>query len=233
MIERTETGYRLRCVCEESDCTAALEVEVYPGQDVVLLSVEPTTELPFRLSELREALAEPPAREPEVAPMTVRVVGDLLGAIRSYVASKVRDSVALPEAEPRCQEPTCPDFGDPDFGEGTCPSEHADFRPEVSASPATPAPDLSSVRGSGSTDPAEECCDHAGLHGMFHNRSCPAWIAWDAERKSWRVVHLIRDTDTTCCCSRDVADLPAGELTTLSPDAVTCGGAGTSTGDDA
>lgn len=57
-MERTETGYRLHCVCGSPDCTSTVDVEVYPAQDAVLLATKPEGELPFRLSELREALAE-------------------------------------------------------------------------------------------------------------------------------------------------------------------------------
>jgi transcriptional regulator with XRE-family HTH domain len=48
---------------------------------------------------------------------------------------------------------------------------------------ATPAPDLSSVRGSGCT------CDHGHLtgehDGMFHAPDCPVRAAWNAWRKTW------------------------------------------------
>lgn len=57
-MERTETGYRLHCVCGSPDCNFTVEVEVYPAQNVVLLATKSDDERPFRLSELREALAE-------------------------------------------------------------------------------------------------------------------------------------------------------------------------------
>lgn len=46
---------------------------------------------------------------------------------------------------------------------------------------------------------------------------------WPENGTGGDIVHLIHDSDTTRCCYREVTELPAGELTTMNPDAVTCG----------
>lgn len=60
-MRRTETGgHLLPCVCKGDECTSTVEVETFPGQDIVVLGINDGdgVDLLLRLSDLRRAIAE-------------------------------------------------------------------------------------------------------------------------------------------------------------------------------
>jgi hypothetical protein len=59
-MEKTDTGWLLRCECKAPGCTAAFEVETFPDQDIALISLMEDDRIkesiPMRLIELKTAL---------------------------------------------------------------------------------------------------------------------------------------------------------------------------------
>lgn len=200
MIEPTETGYRIRCACGTPRCTAVLNIETYPNQDRVIISIDASkgTEMPFRLSDLRKALDEerPAAHRcprcgsgVEVAKVEITGRADLAAGRQSWAWGRW-------EACTGCGRTEAPELVD-----GDAPS-----RP-LSAPVAAQEPP---VGGTGPTGGVEtisvvlfpDCdCGHEGLVASWHLRPCPV-----AERRNAR-----RGLGPRCTC-------PDAAVSTNQPD---------------